>query len=340
VTPWSPWSPLPGPRGPAAAEERLTTLVTVLVTAAGLAAATFATLALDGTKSVGPQVYYFPVVLAGYRFRWLGGVATGIAAGLACGPWMPLDLAEGTPQSTAAWVTRLAIFAAVGAAVGVLADLSRRRAADLERFGSQVSRAFVRAIDAGHPYTAHHSETVAELAVATGTRLGLSATDLERLRWAALLHDIGKLALPSTVLDKPLELTSLEWELVKRHPVESARIIGDVDRFQDQLDGVRHHHERFDGTGYPDGLAGEEIPLDARIIAVADAFDAMTTNRSYRLPLEREQALRRIAQGAGTQFDPVVVEAFAAVVRELPHAVEPTGAEAPADALRAGESAA
>jgi putative nucleotidyltransferase with HDIG domain len=336
----TPWSPLPGPHGSAAAEERLTALVTVMVTVGGLAAATLATLALDGTKSVGPQLFYFPIVLAGYRFRWAGGVVTGIVAGLCCGPWMPLDIAEGTSQSTAAWLTRLAVFAAVGAAVGVLADLSRRRAADLERFGSQVSRAFVRAIDAGHPYTARHSETVAELAVATGVRLGLSPTDVERLRWAALLHDVGKLALPSTVLDKPLELTSLEWELVKRHPVESARIIGDVDRFHDQLDGVRHHHERFDGSGYPDGLAGEQIPLDARIIGVADAFDAMTTNRSYRLPLDREQALRKIEQGAGTQFDPVVVEAFAAVVRALPRAVEPAAPAAPPDELRADESAA
>lgn len=318
----TPWSPLPGSRGAAAAEERLTVLLTAAIVATGLAAATAVTLALDGTQSVGPQLYYFPIVLAGYRFHWWGGLATGAFAGLVCGPWMPLDLTDGVAQATGSWTVRLAVFAGVGAAVGVLAELSRRRAEDLERFGSQVSRAFVRAIDAGHPSTARHSETVAELAVLTAERLGLPPAEVERIRWAALLHDVGKLGLPSTVLDKPLELTSLEWELVKRHPVESARIIGDVDRFREQLGGVLHHHERFDGSGYPDGLAGEEIPLDARIIAVADAFDAMTADRAYRLPLEREQALVRIAQAAGTQFDPVVVEAFASVVRSLPRTIE------------------
>ena len=321
----TPWSPLPQPSDASASPEaRLTTLVTLVLVAGGIAAATIATIALGGTESVGPQLYYFPIVLAGYRFRWLGGAAAGVAAGIACGPWMPLDLAEGTAQGAASWLLRAAVFASVGAAVGVLAELSRRRAEELERFGSQVSRAFVRAVDAGHPTTARHSETVAELCVATAQRLGLPPADVERLRWAALLHDVGKLALPSTVLDKPLELTSLEWELVKRHPLESTRIIGDVDRFRDQLDGVRHHHERFDGAGYPDGLAGEEIPIDARIIAVADAFDAMTANRSYRLPVDREQALLRIERGAGSQFDPRVVEAFAAVVRALPRPVEPS----------------
>ena len=320
----SPWFPLPRPRdAPAWAEARLTVAVTLLLAAGGIAAATAATLLLGGTESVGPQLYYFPIVLAGYRLRGPGGVAAGVAAGIACGPWMPLDVAAGTAQETASWLLRLAVFASVGAAVGVLAELSRRRAAELERFGSQVSRAFVRAVDAGHPTTARHSETVAELSIATAERLGLPAADLERLRWAALLHDVGKLALPSTVLDKPLELTSLEWELVKRHPLESARIIGDVDRFRDQLAGVRHHHERFDGTGYPDGLAGEQIPIDARIIAVADAFDAMTANRAYRLPVDPEEALARIEQGAGSQFDPGVVEAFAAVVRAFPRPVEP-----------------
>jgi HD-GYP domain-containing protein (c-di-GMP phosphodiesterase class II) len=154
--------------------------------------------------------------------------------------------------------------------------------------------------------------------VAIAEQLRLQPADVERIRWAALLHDVGKLGLPTSVLDKPLELTSLEWELVKRHPIESARIIEGVDLFRDQLEGVRHHHERYDGHGYPDGLHGEEIPLDARIIAVADAFDAMTTNRAYRLPIDRLEAFGRLARGAGTQFDPVVVNAFGEVLGATP----------------------
>jgi putative nucleotidyltransferase with HDIG domain len=244
----------------------------------------------------------------------VGGIVAGVVAGLLCGPLMPLDTDLALAQDTGAWLLRLAIFAMVGGATGILVELSHRREAELEQFGVQVSRAFVRAIDAGHPYTAQHSETVADYAVAIARQLRLPEDDVERIRWAALLHDVGKLGLPTSVLDKPLDLTSLEWELVKRHPVESARIIEGVELFRDQLDGVRHHHERYDGHGYPDGLHGEEIPLDARIIAVADAFDAMTTNRAYRLPLDRQEAFAQVARAAGTQFDPVVVAAFAEVV--------------------------
>jgi putative nucleotidyltransferase with HDIG domain len=281
----------------------------------GLALATVATVGSGGTMTVGPQLFYLPIVIAGYRFGVAGGVACGVVAGVLCGPWMPLDVESSSAQETASWLTRLAIFAAVGGMVGLLTVLAGRRENELERFGVQVARAFVRAIDAGHPYTAEHSETVAHYAAATARALGLPEEDVERIRWAALLHDVGKLGLPTSVLDKPLDLTSLEWELVKRHPVDSVRILEGVERFRDQLPGVRHHHERYDGTGYPDGLAGGEIPLDARVIAVADAFDAMTTNRTYRLPLDWSEALERIERGAGLQFDPAVVAAFARVVR-------------------------
>jgi putative nucleotidyltransferase with HDIG domain len=310
----APWSHLPAPRRSSAVAPRWVNLLVAAAIAAGLGLATLATYTAGGTSSVGPQLFYLPIVLAGFRFRMVGGIVTGVVAGFLCGPWMPLDTDVGFAQETGSWVLRLAIFAMVGAATGILVDLSHKRESELEQFGLQVSRAFVRAIDAGHPHTAQHSETVAEYAVAIARQLRLPADDVERIRWAALLHDVGKLGLPTSVLDKPLDLTSLEWELVKRHPEESARIIEGVELFRDQLDGVRHHHERYDGHGYPDGLHGEEIPLDARIIAVADAFDAMTTNRAYRLPLDRQEAFAQVARAAGTQFDPVVVAAFAEVV--------------------------
>jgi putative nucleotidyltransferase with HDIG domain len=332
----APWSHLPSPARSGAVDPRWLSLLLAAAVAAGLGLATLVTYTAGGTDTVAPQLYYLPIVFAGFRFRVPGGLVTGVVAGLLCGPLMPLDTAAGVSQETRSWVLRLLVFAAVGTATGFLVELSHRRESELERFGVQVSRAFVRAIDAGHPYTARHSETVAGYAVAIAEQLRLPAADVERIRWAALLHDVGKLGLPTSVLDKPLELTSLEWELVKRHPVESARIIEGVDLFRDQLDGVRHHHERYDGHGYPDGLHGEEIPLDARIIAVADAFDAMTTNRAYRLPVERLEAFARIARGAGTQFDPVVVSAFGEVLGATAEA----GVQAPAREAAAGRSAA
>jgi HD-GYP domain-containing protein (c-di-GMP phosphodiesterase class II) len=128
-----------------------------------------------------------------------------------------------------------------------------------------------------------------------------------------MLHDVGKVALERSVLHKPGALTDEEWQLVREHPAQSAHIIGAVARFAQYVPGARHHHERYDGKGYPDGLAGEAIPLDARILAVADAYDAMTSDRSYRPALSHAEALARLQADVGTQFDPACVAAFAAL---------------------------
>jgi HD-GYP domain-containing protein (c-di-GMP phosphodiesterase class II) len=176
-------------------------------------------------------------------------------------------------------------------------------------------RALTAAIDAKDPYTRGHSERVAHVAGALSVALGQGDETAERVRIAGLVHDIGKIGVPETILCKPKpgRLTDEEFEAIKKHPEIGYRILKDVDPFQDLLPGVLHHHERWDGRGYPHKLAGENIPMIARIIGLADTFDAMSSTRSYRPALPRDHVLREIERGAGTQFDPRIVEAFRAV---------------------------
>ncbi len=170
-------------------------------------------------------------------------------------------------------------------------------------------------VDARDAYTAGHSRRVQELALAIGRELGLSKAELDLLGHAALFHDIGKLAVPDAILLKPATLTHDEWDLMQRHAEEGARIIDRLGFLQDAVPSIRHHHERFDGTGYPDGLKGEDIPLGARIIHVADALDSMLTTRIYRAARPAREAMEELKRSAGSQFCPRCV---AALERILP----------------------
>ncbi|MGZ4440275.1 MAG: bifunctional diguanylate cyclase/phosphohydrolase [Gaiellaceae bacterium] len=169
-------------------------------------------------------------------------------------------------------------------------------------------------VDARDAYTAGHSRRVQQLALAIGRELGLSQAELELLGHAALFHDIGKLAVPDSVLLKPSKLTDEEWALMQRHAEEGAHIINRLGFLNDAVPAIRHHHERFDGQGYPDGIKGEEIPLGARIIHVADAFDSMLTTRVYRPARPAHEALSELHRNAGTQFCPRCVAALEAIV--------------------------
>jgi diguanylate cyclase (GGDEF)-like protein/putative nucleotidyltransferase with HDIG domain len=165
-------------------------------------------------------------------------------------------------------------------------------------------------VDARDSYTAGHSRRVQQLALAIGRELGLSQAELDLLGHAALFHDIGKLAIPDAILLKPASLTPDEWSLMQRHAEEGARIIDRLGFLNDAVPAIRHHHERFDGTGYPDRLQGEEIPLGARIIHVADALDSMLTTRIYRAARPAAEALQELRRAAGTQFCPRCVGAL------------------------------
>jgi putative nucleotidyltransferase with HDIG domain len=169
-------------------------------------------------------------------------------------------------------------------------------------------------VEAKDPYTAGHSLRVQELAVAIGTELGLTGPRLESLRLAGLFHDIGKLAVPDAVLTKPARLTPEEFSLIQQHSEAGARIVGKLGPLRDAVPMIRHHHERWDGRGYPDALAGVDIPLEAAIVGLADAWDAMTTDRPYQPALSIRAAIEEIRAGRGTQFAPEVVDAFLATL--------------------------
>jgi diguanylate cyclase (GGDEF)-like protein/putative nucleotidyltransferase with HDIG domain len=178
-------------------------------------------------------------------------------------------------------------------------------------------------VDARDSYTAGHSRRVQQLALAIGRELGLSQAELDLLGHAALFHDIGKLAIPDAILLKPASLTTDEWALMQRHADEGARIIDRLGFLNDAVPAIRHHHERYDGTGYPDRLGGDDIPLGARIIHVADALDSMLTTRIYRAARPAAEALDELRRAAGTQFCPRCVSALERVLR-----VENLGIEA------------
>lgn len=182
----------------------------------------------------------------------------------------------------------------------------------LQQQSVQTIAALAAAIDARDPYTLGHSEQVTRYAVRLAETLGYVPAWVERVRYAALLHDVGKIGVPDAVLLKPSSLTSAEFEIMKRHAAIGAAIVAAV--FPDLAPIVRHHHEHWAGTGYPDGLAGEAIPLEARIIAVADAFDAMTSDRAYRAALPVDAALGRLRAGRATQWQAELVDVFAGVI--------------------------
>ncbi|MEH7335342.1 HD-GYP domain-containing protein, partial [Neobacillus drentensis] len=161
------------------------------------------------------------------------------------------------------------------------------------------------------PYTRGHSERVASYALMLAQEIGrLSKDDQKSFYYACLLHDIGKVHIPDSILMKPGKLTKEEFEIIKSHPVVGAEAVQNVEGIRNSISVIRSHHERWDGKGYPDHLKGEEIPLLARIASVADAFDAMTSSRSYRAAMPVEEAYQRIIEGKDSQFDPILVEEF------------------------------
>ncbi|HEX3044335.1 MAG TPA: diguanylate cyclase [Bacillota bacterium] len=173
-----------------------------------------------------------------------------------------------------------------------------------------VFKALLSAISAKDKYTLGHSERVSAYAVAIGEALGLNYKEITILQYAGLLHDIGKIEIPMSLLNKIEPLTGEEFEQIRMHPVYSENILEPLDNMSQLRDYVRRHHERFDGGGYPDGIKGDQISLGARILCVADSFDAMISERPYRRSMTEEQAILELKNGAGTQFDPEIVQVF------------------------------
>jgi diguanylate cyclase (GGDEF)-like protein len=213
----------------------------------------------------------------------------------------------------------------------------------LERTFFQTVEALANALEAQDEYTASHARSLTDMVLDVGTDLGIEGKDLKRLELSALFHDIGKIGIPSEIIRKPGPLDDEEWKIMKLHPELGAKILAPIDRLSDVVPIVRACHEHYDGSGYPDKLEGFDIPVEARIILVCDAFDAMTTDRPYRKALPVEEACRRLEESNGKQFDPDVVSAFmrclpkfleaeAEAEEEVLKPVSPNGKAAPSDA--------
>lgn len=189
---------------------------------------------------------------------------------------------------------------------------------DLRSTYMRTIKVLAKAIDAKDHYTLSHSEFVAKYAVAIAEEIHLSTREIEVITEACELHDLGKIGIADSLLCKPSSLTPQEWEEIRRHPVTAAKILEPLNFLNDVIELIRQHHEHYDGSGYPAGLKGEEILLGARIIHLADAYEAMTTPRAYRkTPFTKEEALYEIKRKSGTQFDPKVVEAFLRIADKI-----------------------
>ncbi len=209
--------------------------------------------------------------------------------------------------------------------LGLFAVLARERRERLQSLlelnnayrGTALALADVVAADDG--YTGEHCKDVVALTLSVAERLGLSSPQRRDLEFAALLHDVGKITVPNEIVNKPGALDEDEWAIIRGHTIEGQRMLDRVGGFMREVGViVRAHHERWDGTGYPDGLAGEDIPLEARIISCCDTWSAMRTDRSYRRALSYEVAMAELLASAGTQLDPAVVDALVAVLHASP----------------------
>ncbi len=185
----------------------------------------------------------------------------------------------------------------------------------VKKLNLQMIQSLALAVESKDPYTKGHSERVAEISEELATTMGLIQSDVDRVRIAGILHDIGKIGVSETLLGKKEKLDDCEYEVIKHHSMEGQNILKPLNFLNDVLPAIYHHHERFDGKGYPVGLAGKDIPLWARIIQVADTFDAMTSDRPYRAALTEEQAIKEITNCAGTQLDPVISHIMVKIIR-------------------------
>jgi HD-GYP domain-containing protein (c-di-GMP phosphodiesterase class II) len=185
-------------------------------------------------------------------------------------------------------------------------------------FNHQMATALIEAVEAKDPYTRGHSERVNLLSMEIGRTMGLVPAELDDLHWGSLLHDVGKIGIPDAVLCKPSKLTKDEYAFIMVHPERSYEILRHIRQLKNAIPGARHHQEKFDGTGYPHGLKGERIPLHARIMAVADTYDSITSSRAYRAGRSHEAAMAEIERVTGTQLDPAIVAIFRDIVAPEP----------------------
>lgn len=288
--------------------------------------ASFAVVRLTGgSPNPWNHLGYAPIVLAAYLFGLRGAVPAALAVALVLGPLPMLIGIDGGTEDVTAWIIRGAAFVVVGAVSGALFDRSRMTLARWQAAALDVAEqqrlgmvALARGAEAKDTDTGDHIVRVQLASKVLAEATGVSEESAAAIGWSAMLHDVGKLHVPDAILLKPGPLTADEWDLMRRHTLFGEQILRDGDAFAVARRIARWHHENVDGSGYPDGLRGEQIPFEARIVRVADAFDAMTHDRPYKRAMSLEAALEELQRCAGSQFDPELVRLFTDLIARDP----------------------
>lgn len=303
----------------------------------------------NGTSSAYVHLFYFPIILSAGFWRIRGGLIVSIIASILCGAFTPLHVTEQISQTTEAWMIRSIFYISFGLLSGylftilenkrnkiglqskILQDNNKKITKQrdeilqqnikikemrdtIQNSSTEIIQALAQAIEIRDRYTSGHCFRVSEMACQIGEQVGLGQEELLYLKWSGILHDIGKLGIPEAIMNKPGKLTPEEFDVIKQHSVMGLQILSGISHASDIADGVYYHHERMDGSGYPEGIAGEDIPLQARIIAVSDVWDALTSKRSYRDSLSKEEALVIMEKGRGNHFDPHILDIFMKIV--------------------------
>jgi putative nucleotidyltransferase with HDIG domain len=262
---------------------------------------------------VARELYFLPLILAAAWFSWRGAALATAAVSVIYLSHILLDW-QGSPMIQVEQAASIASFWLVSLVASILFGRIRSFLVEVRLAHAETLTALAASLELRERYTAGHSERVRSYTLLLAEKLGvMDPPTLEAFAAGALFHDIGKIGIPDAVLLKEAPLDPGEWRVMKSHADLGAALVGKVRSLGAVRDLVRSHHERFDGTGYPRGLRGEEIPLGARLFAVADTFDAITTTRPYRPAMTFDSAVGVIREGSGTQFDPEVVTAFLAV---------------------------
>ncbi len=299
----------------------------LILTAGAVAVIAVALLASGGSASPYVMLLVLPVIFAAAYYGPREAYASALAAVLAGGLAVLHSRSDHSLRFLIILVTVLALTAGfqrlLVQALQTLYQLAESRRSEVESSYRATLRALAAALDAKDRYTEAHGRETAALCLAVGRRLGCSDEELRYLEYGAILHDIGKIGIPGGILNKPGPLTEEEFAMMREHPVIGERILASVPFLEPLLPLVRGEHERYDGTGYPDRLREEEIPLGARIIFACDAFDAMSRDRPYRRALPPDQVLAELRENAGTQFDPKVVSALIEVISDGHYDVAP-----------------
>lgn len=261
------------------------------------------------------KLFIVPIVLAGAWFGVRGSVIAALLSTALYAPHMALDWSGQTGENLNQSAD-VVLFWVVGLVAGWLFQRERSATQEAKRAHQGTLEALATALDAREHDTDSHSGRVADLAVRVGTSIGIPVPELKVLREAARLHDVGKIGIPDHILLKPGPLSEHERQLMQRHAQIGSNIVRCLPSLREAADLILCHHERFDGTGYPRQLKGNDIPIAAQVFSIADVYDALTNDRPYRQPLSQEQALSMIREQAGHAFDPRVVDAFEAVLLE------------------------